>query len=61
MTRNSMLTISSVLVLMILIFSGCATNFDKSSKTLNAMGYEYYKKGQYDKALAQALENGGML
>jgi tetratricopeptide (TPR) repeat protein len=49
MTRNSMLTISSVL--MILIFSGCATNFDKSSKTLNAMGYEYYKKGQYDKAI----------
>jgi tetratricopeptide (TPR) repeat protein len=53
MTRISMLTISSVLVLMILIFSGCATNFEKSSKTLNAMGYEYHKKGQYDKAIVE--------
>ena len=51
MTRIYMLTLSSVLVLMILIFSGCVTNFDKSSKTFNAVGYEYYKKGQYDKAI----------
>jgi tetratricopeptide (TPR) repeat protein len=48
-----MLTISSVLVLMILIVTGCATNFEKSSKTFNAIGYEYFKKGQYEQAILE--------
>jgi len=53
MTRNSVVAVYSVLVLTILIASGCATNFDKSSKTFNALGYEYHKEGQYDKAIVE--------
>lgn len=51
MTRTYELAIYSVLVLMILMVSGCATNPGESSKNYNAMGYEYHKKGQYDKAI----------
>lgn len=53
MTRIYVLRIFSVLVLLILIFAGCTTNYEKSSKTFNAMGYEYHKKGQYDKAIVE--------
>lgn len=43
MTRFSMLTISSVLALMIVIFAGCATDFSKGTYLL--------QKGQYDQAI----------
>ncbi len=59
MTRTSVVAVYSVLVLTILIASGCATNPVESSKNYNAMGYEYHKKGQYDKAIVwynRALE-----
>ena len=51
MTRFSMLTISSVLALVIVIFAGCATDFEKSSKYYNAKGYEYFKIGKYEQAI----------
>jgi len=44
MTRISVLTISSVFGLLILIIAGCATNYEKSSKTFNAMGYDLTPK-----------------
>jgi tetratricopeptide (TPR) repeat protein len=59
MSRTSEIAIFSVLVLMILINFGCATNPGDRSKNYMAMGYEYYKKGQYDKAIVwynRALE-----
>jgi tetratricopeptide (TPR) repeat protein len=53
MTRISVLTNCSVFCLLILIFVGCTTNYEKSSETFNAMGYEYHKKGQYHKAIVE--------
>ena len=52
MTRISVLTISSVFGFLILIV-GCATNYEKSSKTFNAIGYDYFKRGEYNRAIEQ--------